>query len=248
MNNKIKICIADDNKELTKCMAECLNRNERIEVVKICDNGRDVLKTIDENEIDVLILDLILPYIDGIGVLEKIQESNIENTPKVIIVSAISYDSLRFKLLEFGVSYYMLKPIDMDILIKRIVEIYESDINKRKQDIEQIVSEKLHELSIYPNLVGYKYIKQSIEMIIEKPIYAKNFREYIYSIMAKENKIPEFKIEKAINNAIHTSWNKDKEKITLTFKSKIYEKKAPSARVFITTIAEDILEKEHIIV
>ena len=248
MNNKIKICIADDNKELTKCMAEYLNSNERIEVVKICDNGRDVLKTIDENEIDILILDLILPYIDGIGVLEKMSENNRENTPKVIIASAISYDSLRFKLLEFGVSYYMLKPINIDILIKRIIEIYENDINRRKENIEQIVSERLHELSIYPNLVGYKYIKKSIEMIIERPIYAKNFRENIYSIMAKEDKIPEFKIEKAINNAIHTSWNKDKGKIVSTFKSKIYEKKAPSARVFITTIADDILEKEHIIV
>lgn len=243
MNKKIRICIADDNEELTTCMVNYLKTDDRIEIVKVCNNGKDVLETVDENEIDVLILDLILPYVDGLGVIEKLAENKKEKMPKVIIVSAIAHDKWKFKLLELGISYYMLKPLDMDILIKRIVEVYEED--KQKQNLEQRISEKLRELAIYPNLIGYKYIKKSIELLVEHPIYAKNFRENIYSILAKENGVKEFKIEKAINNAIHTSWNKDKEKIISIFKSNIYRSKAPSARVFITTIADDIENQEH---
>ena len=158
MNKKIRICITDDNEALTTCMVNYLKTDDRIEIVKVCNNGKDVLETVDENEIDVLILDLILPYIDGLGVIEKLAENKKEKMPKVIIVSAIAHDKWKFKLLELGISYYMLKPLDMDILIKRIVEVYEED--KQKQNLEQRISEKLRELAIYPNLIGYKYIKK----------------------------------------------------------------------------------------
>lgn len=249
MDKKIRVCIADDNKELTLSMAKYLSKNEKIEVVKVCNNGEEVLKVLDEEKIDVLILDIIMPYMDGIGVLEKLNEEKEQNEiPKVIIVSAIAHDSWRLKLLKLGVSYYMIKPLNMNLLIKRIIDVYEDDINIQRQNIEKDILQKLHELAIYPNLIGYNYIKESIQILIERHGFTNNFRENVYSIIAEKNGVREFTIEKAINNAIHTSWSKNKEKIISVFKSKIYSRKAPSARVFITTIAENIMSKEENVV
>lgn len=142
------------------------------------------------------------------------------------------------------VSYYMSKPLEYNILEQRIIEIYDEDTRRKDIETEKQVSKKLYELEIYPNLVGYKYIKRAIELLIKADLKEKNYRKNIYSILSEEdNNAPIFKIEKAINNAITTSWNKDKEKLLEIFPSKIYEKKNPSARVFLSTIAEEIINE-----
>jgi two-component system response regulator (stage 0 sporulation protein A) len=245
MEKQIRICIGDDNTELAKSLSKYLGENQRINVVKVCSNGKEILEFLNNYEVDFLIMDIIMPRIDGIGVLEKLQEDENIKKPNIIIVSAITHDNMKFKLFDLGVNYYMTKPLQVDILLKRIIEIYENDTEVLKQKREKGISSKLHEIGIYPNLVGYQYIRTAIEMLLEKPFLANNCRENIYSKIAKENQSVVFKVEKAINNAIHTSWNRDKEQLLSIFKNKIYMKKAPSSRIFITTIAEIIREEER---
>lgn len=245
---KIRICVADDNEYISKSLGRMLSSNPKLYVAKICKNGKEVIETINNQEIDVLLVDIIMPYLDGIGVLEKLDEEYkcgiISKKPIIILISAIVHDNLKFNIFDLGVNYYMHKPLQYEILEQRIIELYEGDETRHKLEIKKQVAQKLHELEIFPNLNGYKYIEQSIEMLIENNLQQRNFRKDIYSKFVDEEKIPMYKIEKAINNAIVTSWNKDREKLLELFPAKVYEKKNPSARVFLTTIAEEIINNE----
>ena len=93
--NRIKILIADDNREFCGILRDYFNNDSDFEIVGICNNGTEVLEIIEKTPIEVLILDLIMPYMDGIGVLEKINELNIEPRPRIIILTASSSDRPR---------------------------------------------------------------------------------------------------------------------------------------------------------
>ena len=233
---------------MTNTLGAMLSKNPRLYVTKICKNGKEVIELLDKQEIDVLLIDIIMPHIDGIGVLEKLSEKckngEIKKKPIIILISAIVHDNLRFNIFDLGVNYYMNKPLEYEILEQRIIELYDGDETRYKLEIKKKVAQKLHELEIFPNLNGYRYIEQSIEMLIANDMRQNNFRKDIYSKFVEDEGIPLYKIEKAINNAITTSWNKEKEKLLELFPAKVYEKKTPSARVFLSMIAEEIINEE----
>ncbi|MDD3023270.1 MAG: response regulator, partial [Syntrophomonadaceae bacterium] len=86
--NKIRVLIADDNREFCGILRDYFSNDPEFEVVDICSNGMEVLNVIEKSEVEVLILDLIMPYMDGIGVLEKINELNLPVKPRIIILTA----------------------------------------------------------------------------------------------------------------------------------------------------------------
>lgn len=246
MNNEIKICIADDNEDVAKNIATSLSLNPRISVIDVCKNGKETIEVIQNKKIDVLLIDIIMPEVDGIGVIEEIDKEinngTLDKRPNIIIVSAIVHDNLRFNILNKGVNYYMTKPIDFDTLEKRIIEIY--DYENNNEHISNIISNNttkiLYQIGIYPNLNGYKYIKRAIELLVKQPKINKDFRKNIYTILAKEDKTEIGKVEKSIINAVNISWHKEKENVSELLKNTRYHKRKPSTIILLTAIAEEI--------
>lgn len=252
MNNEIKICIADDNEDVANNIATSLSLNPRISVIDICKNGKETIEVIQNKEIDVLLIDIIMPEVDGIGVIEEIDEEinngTLEKRPNIIIVSAILHDNLRFDILNKGVNYYMTKPIDFETLEKRIIEIY--DYENNNEYINNIISNNttriLYQIGIYPNLNGYKYIKRAVELLVKNPRVSKDFRKYIYTILAKENETNPEKVERSIINAVNVSWHKEREKVAQILKNTKYNKRKPSTNVLLSAIAEEIINSDEI--
>lgn len=246
MNEQIKVCIADDNEDVAKNLAKCLSINQRIHVTDICKTGEDAVDSVLKNNIDILITDIIMPEIDGIGVIDEInkefENGNINKKPNIIIVSALVHDNLKFDIFKKGVNYYMTKPINIDILQKRIIEIYDYDRNNeyRKKAIDEHVTKILYQIGIYPNLTGYKYVKKSIEILVDKPMINKDFRNHIYTVLAKEDNTEIGKVEKSIINAVNISWNKEKENVSKLLKNSRYHRRKPSTIILLTAIAEEI--------
>ncbi len=246
MSDKIKICIADDNENVAKNLASYLSLNERIYVTDICQNGKETINSILKKEVDFLITDIIMPEIDGIGVIEKIEEEikngNIKHKPNIIIVSALLHDNLKFNILDKGVNYYMTKPIDVDTLEQRIIEIYEYDQDNqyRQQVIDENIKKELYQIGIYPNLIGYSYMKRAVEILIKQPMIQKNFRKYVYTVLAQEDNTEIEKVEKSIINAVNTSWQKEAENVSKILEHTMYHKRKPSTRILLSTIAEKV--------
>lgn len=244
MIKKIKICIADDNANVVDNMAKCLSKNEIFEIVKVCRNGHEVIEEVLKTEIDILVVDMIMPMIDGIEVIEiihqKVQEGIIKKKPGIIVVSAIAHDNFKFNIFENGVNYYMTKPIEYDKLEQRIIELYKGINELDNNDIEKIILAKLYELEIYSNLKGYKYMKEAIKMLIEKPTVMNNIRDEVYSVIAREEKTTTSIVEKAIGNATSRAWKYEKEKIVKLLKNGIYSKKKPPTKIILGGLAEEI--------
>ena len=122
MNEKIRILVSDDNQDFAKTLVSYLSKDEDIDVVSVARDGEEAYNKILETKPDIALLDIIMPHLDGLGVLEKLNSSNLEKKPICIILSAVGQDKITQKAIELGAQYYIVKPFDINVLIKRIKE------------------------------------------------------------------------------------------------------------------------------
>jgi two-component system response regulator (stage 0 sporulation protein A) len=116
----IRILIADDNRDFCELLKEFFSQQEDFELLGIAYNGLEAVQMIQENNPDILVLDIIMPHLDGIGVLEKLLNSNTVNKLKIIMLTAFGQESVTQKAVELGADYFILKPFDFNILASRI--------------------------------------------------------------------------------------------------------------------------------
>ena len=90
--NKINVAIADDNQRTVEMMTELLEQESDIEVIASADDGEEALRIIKEKQPDVILLDIIMPKLDGIGVLERLQTEDLSKRPIIIMVSAMGQE------------------------------------------------------------------------------------------------------------------------------------------------------------
>ncbi len=116
----IRVILADDNREFAKLLQDHFSRQKDIEVLGVAYNGIEVLKLLKKQVPDVLVLDIIMPHLDGLGVLEKVQAMPMRPRPKIIMLTAFGQENITQRAVELGAAYYILKPFDMDVLTDRI--------------------------------------------------------------------------------------------------------------------------------
>lgn len=127
----------------------------------------------------------------------------------------------------------MTKPINYEMLEKRIVELYDGIMS---MELEEKISMRLKEIGIYPNLLGYAYIKSAVEVLIQRPEIQNNYRNELYPIIAEQNNKEVKSIEKSIINAINTAWNKKEGIVDLLDN----DEEKPSANKILATLVEEM--------
>jgi len=117
----LKILIVDDNEQITKMLNTFLQLKEQS--CTVANDGKEGLKLIKENKHDVVLLDLAMPEFDGYAVIKDLEDNNLLKDRKIIVFTAstITQDELD-QLVVRGVKSYILKPIDIDVLLSRIIE------------------------------------------------------------------------------------------------------------------------------
>lgn len=125
---KISVLIADDNKEFCNILNDYLLNQSDIFVVGIARDGIEALRLIEEKKPDLVVLDIIMPHLDGLGVLERLNNMNLTNIPRIIILSAVGQDKITQRAITLGADYYVVKPFDMEVFIKRIREMFNNVI------------------------------------------------------------------------------------------------------------------------
>ena len=133
MNEKITVLIADDNPEFAMTLASYLRKENDMDIVGMVKDGEEAYELIKELKPDVVLLDIIMPHLDGLGVLEKLNENQIDKMPICIILSAVGQDKITQKAINLGAQYYVVKPFEIKLLIKRIREIknYQPETTKK---------------------------------------------------------------------------------------------------------------------
>ena len=230
MKEKITVLIADDNQEFSKTLATYLGNEKDMEVVGIAKDGVEAVEQIKELLPDVAILDVIMPHLDGLGVLEKINNSSIVKTPICIMLSAVGQDKITQKSIALGADYYVVKPFDIELLIRRIREIKNFkpvpntnfisrdvptrkyiEINDKKKDadnLEALVTNIIHEVGVPAHIKGYQYLREAIMLVINDIDVINQITKSLYpQIAAKYNTTPS-RVERAIRHAIEVAWGR----------------------------------------
>ena len=132
LNEKITVLIADDNPEFAMTLASYLRKENDMDIVGMVKDGEEAYELIKELKPDVVLLDIIMPHLDGLGVLEKLNENQIDKMPICIILSAVGQDKITQRAINLGAQYYVVKPFEIKLLIKRIREIKNYQPEKQK--------------------------------------------------------------------------------------------------------------------
>jgi len=214
---KIKLLVADDNKEFCDMLCEFFRNEEDIEVLGAANDGLEVLEKVEELNPDVLILDLIMPNLDGLGVMEKLTDS--DKKPKIVVLSAVGQDKITQRAISLGADYYIVKPFDLNVLLDRVREMAENTVvvkkaktavtpQDKKNDLEIEITNIIHEIGVPAHIKGYFYLREAIYMVINNVELLSAVTKVLYpSIAAKFNTTPS-RVERAIRHAIEVAWNR----------------------------------------
>lgn len=229
MNKRLRVIVADNNTKDLEGLANVISSDSEMEVIGLADNGRSAYELILENEPDVVVMDVVLPVLDGLGVIEMLIREG-QRLPQFIVTSSMGTQSLIECANNLGVSYYMMKPYDYRIVIDRIrqmIDVGERGIdhcrnnkgeNQREREqylredhaynMKQDVTNIIHELGIPAHIKGYQYVREGIVMAVEDANMMNYITKLLYPTIAKKYKTTSSSVERAIRHAIEVAWSR----------------------------------------
>jgi len=210
----IKVLMIDDNMQLVDMVKEYFSSHAVIEVVDSVNNGSEGLKLLETRAKDynIVLLDLIMPGIDGIKVLEEVQKQNIE--AKIIVLTSYNSPEVIRKVSGLGIKYFMLKPFELSDLESKILEYSVDEVKGRKtidlfySNLQMSVTKLLHELGVPSHIKGYSYIREGIMLVFNDPSLSSAITKELYPAIAKKYDTTTSRVERAIRHAIEVSWNR----------------------------------------
>ena len=263
--SKISVLIADDNKEFCSILNDYLLNQRDIVVIGIAKDGREALTLIEERKPDLVVLDIIMPNLDGLAVLERLNTMEIEKIPRVIILSAVGQDKITQKAITLGADYYVVKPFDMDIFTKRIREMFvgaseepvrrqsmmmtnEVRGTKEPMDLETEITNIIHEIGVPAHIKGYMYLREAITMVVNDMELLSAVTKELYPSIAKKYNTTASRVERAIRHAIEVAWGRGQiEAINRLFGYTVHtEKGKPTNSEFIAIIADKLRLKNKV--
>lgn len=259
MNDTINVLIADDSETLCSVMSECLMTQDDIDVVSVVHNGEEAVTKIKELKPDVVLLDIIMPQLDGLGVLEKVNEENLDDPPMFIMLSAVGQEKITKSALNLGAEYYIMKPFDYETVVKRIRQlkdrigvvrrdknsnnfIKESTVGYSSRILETEVTNIIHEIGVPAHIKGYQYLRDAIIMVINDVDILNSITKALYPNIAEKYQTTSSRVERAIRHAIEVAWGRGKmETIDKLFGYTIsHGKGKPTNSEFIALIADKL--------
>lgn len=243
MSKKINVLMIDDNEYIVNKVKQYFSKHKVIDLVLTAVNGKDGMDLIinEKDKYDLILMDLIMPEIDGIAILEKMKEKNIQK--HVIILTSYKKEYTVKAVSEYNIDYYMLKPFNLESLEKRILEIMnvkERKVSDKEMDLRIKISDMLHTLGVPSHIRGYQYIRDGIVMMYEEPDMLKGITKEIYPELALKYNTTTSRVERAIRHAIEVSWSRgDYQLMDKYFGNSIdYDKSKPTNAEFIITLTD----------
>ena len=223
---KITILMADDNREFCDAITSFIGKEADMEIVHVAYDGMEAYQKIKELKPDIAIIDGVMPKLDGLGVLEKLDLCNVQGyAPICIILSAITQDKITQKAMELGAEYYIAKPFDLESLVVRIRQLKEQLKNpiqkgvgfrnqkSREINLETKITSILHEIGVPAHIRGYHYMREAIMMAVEDLDVLNYVTKELYPTIAKKCNTTPSRVERAIRHAIEVAWSRGKVEI-----------------------------------
>ncbi|GIN85534.1 stage 0 sporulation protein A [Heyndrickxia sporothermodurans] len=257
--NNIKVFIVDDNRELVGLLEDFISSQEDMEISGVAYNGQECLELLQNATPDVLILDIIMPHLDGLGVLEKLRAKT--EMPNVIMLTAFGQEDVTKKAVELGASYFILKPFDMNNLASQIRQVsgksspilnksnhtsIKTTVEQKPKNLDASITSIIHEIGVPAHIKGYLYLREAISMVYNDIELLGSITKVLYPDIAKKYNTTASRVERAIRHAIEVAWSRGNiDSISSLFGYTVSMSKAkPTNSEFIAMVA-DKLRLEH---
>ncbi len=239
MKEKVSILVADDNTDFSHTLSTYINTQEDMEVIAIAKDGNEAVDMITTTSPDIVLLDVIMPHLDGLGVLEKLNAMKLEKKPICIMLSAVGQDKITQRAISLGADYYIVKPFDIELLIQRIRDIkffkptqnnktiganlaiaregkqyieLSNDV-KKKENLEALVTNIIHEVGVPAHIKGYQYLREAIIMVVNDIDVINQITKSLYPKIAHKFNTTPSRVERAIRHAIEVAWGRGQQEV-----------------------------------
>lgn len=216
---KLNVAVADDNEKMVEILGQMIEEDKDLKLVGKAHNGEEICNIIQEKEPDVVVLDIIMPKVDGLSVMERFShDTSGKKMPSFIVVSAVGQDRITEDAFSLGADYYMLKPFDNKMLINRIKHIRRAgerkmrEINRQiprddretytKGNLEADVTNIIHEIGVPAHIKGYQYLRDAIILSVGDMEMLNSITKILYPTIAKKHQTTSSRVERAIRHAI----------------------------------------------
>lgn len=217
MENNLKIVIADDTSELGQNCARAFKAFGM--QVSLCEkDGKKAVSSVKNEKPDILLADVFMPNLDILGVMKKLSDIDPKERPMVVAMSSVDNQRLEKEMLEAGVSYYFLKPFDVNVMAERIIQLSGWKNEKAPliikntalsdPELEMMVTEIIHQIGVPAHIKGYHYLREAIMLSIKNSDIVNSVTKLLYPTVAKTHNTTASRVERAIRHAIEVAWDR----------------------------------------
>ena len=212
---KIRVFIAEDNEEYTGRLLEACRARADVEVIGTAEGGVDALRLMKLSMPDVLLLDLVMPQLDGFGVLRELK--NAENRPHIIVLTAQTREDVTSRAMSLGCDYCLLKPVSPEVVLDRVREmltpeegqevVFPAETN-RNTELDNSIADIFLSMGIPAHIKGYHFLREAIKQVIYDRDKINAITKDLYPSVASAFSTTSSKVERAIRHAIDVAWNR----------------------------------------
>ncbi len=221
----ISVAIADDNERILDLLGDVIGSDKDLNLVGKANNGEDAYELIRNKQPDVVLLDLIMPKMDGLSVMEQINhDKEIRKHPNFIVITAIGQERITEDAFKKGANYYILKPFNNEMVLNRVKsarQLLKNEMGGAKverqqteqspsENLEARVTDMIQEIGIPAHIKGYHYLRDAIIMAVEDMDVLNAITKILYPTIAKNHKTTASRVERAIRHAIEVAWSRGK--------------------------------------
>jgi two-component system response regulator (stage 0 sporulation protein A) len=248
MDNRIKVLVADCDNEFRNTLIEVLGETGPIEITGYALDRDELIKLVAERQPDIVLVDMMLPPLDGLSAVREISKQNFRKRPSIYIMSNFSSEESLREAVDLGVSYFMLKPFDTRALAERIIA-NSSRRNERPEagarqevDLEVRVTNMIHEVGVPAHIKGYQYLRDAIMMTVRDMNIINAITKVLYPTVARHYDTTSSRVERAIRHAIEVAWDRgDVEVLQKFFGYTVSQTKGkPTNSEFISMLADKL--------
>ncbi len=247
---KTTIIIIDDNKEFAVLMSDYLELQDDFTVAGVAHDGSTGLGLVELIDADMILLDNVMPNLDGLEVMERMQYLKFKDkAPLVVLITACPTDIVQRNAARLGVSYVLSHRTDLEVITKTLRNVIntsrQTQVDNRQVnefDMEARVTNVIHEVGVPAHIKGYVYLREAIMQSIKNADFVNNVTKLLYPTVADMYQTTSSRVERAIRHAIEIAWDRgDTDALFKLFGYTINQAKGkPTNSEFIAMIADKL--------
>ena len=208
MGSKISVLLADANEEYRALLQKRLEETEEYTVVGSSGDGNETLDILKTETPQVLILDLVLPGLDGISILHRLNELNLH--PYVFVLSSFCSERIAAECAELGAAFFFAKPCESEAVLRHIRQLIQGDRSQLSESeiLKNSVTAMMHEIGVPAHIKGYQYVREAIVIAVQDMEVINAVTKVLYPEVAKRYGTTPSRVERAIRHAIEVAWDR----------------------------------------